>query len=320
MQILMQQELISDAFVFTVRTDNAGVSGDNQFIVSTGSAGVTIPFLYDIETSDGQIITGLTGDTILTFPADGEYDIIIRGIFPYMYFANGKDKDKLLDIKNLGIYGLGSTSQTGAFQGCSNLVISASDRGYFSSVTDFSYAWSDCRSLTSFPLIDTSSATSFLTTWYNCSSLTSFPLLDTSSGNEFGSTWKDCSSLTSFPLLDTSNATYFNGTWRGCSSLTSFPLIDTSSGNDFTVAWQSCTSLAAFPANAFDTNIATNYSDAFQSTNLTTQSIDDILVSLDTSGVSNGTFTQSGGNTPSATGLAAKDSLVLKGWNITTTT
>ena len=268
----MQQELSSDAFVFTVRTDNAGVSGDNQFIVSTGSTGVTIPFLYDIETSDGQTITGLTGDTILTFPADGEYDIIIRGIFPYMYFGNGKDKDKLLDIKNFGIYGLGSTSQTGAFQGCSNLVISASDRGYFSSVTDFSFAWRDC------------------------SSLTSFPLLDTSSGTDFQQSWRDCSSLTSFPLLDTSN------------------------GTDFQQSWNRCTILASFPANAFDTNIATNYTNAFQTTNLTTQSIDDILVSLDTSGVINGTFVQSGGNTPSATGLAAKDSLVLKGWTITTTT
>ena len=56
-----------------------------------------------------------------------------------------------------------------------------------------------------------------------------------------------------------------------------------------------------------------------QSTNLTTQSIDDILVSLDTSGVSNGTFKQSGGQAPSATGEAAIDSLVGKGWTITVT-
>ena len=33
MQILMQQELSSDAFVFTVRTDNPGVSNDNQFML-----------------------------------------------------------------------------------------------------------------------------------------------------------------------------------------------------------------------------------------------------------------------------------------------
>jgi hypothetical protein len=52
---------------------------------------------------------------------------------------------------------------------------------------------------------------------------------------------------------------------------------------------------------------------------LLTQSIDDILVSLDTSGVSSGTFTQSGGQAPSATGEAAIDSLVGKGWTVTVT-
>lgn len=248
MQILMQQELSSDAFVFTVRTDNPGVSGDNQFIVSTGSVGITTPFSYDIKTSDGQTITGLTGDTVLTFPADGEYNVIISGVFPYMSFSNGKDKDKLIDINNWGTYGLGSTSQSGAFQGCSNLVISAIDRGYFSGVTDFS------------------------NTWWGCSSLTSFPLIDTSSGTSLSGSWRDCSSLTSFP------------------------------------------------ANAFDANIATNYSKAFGNTNLTTQSIDDILVSLNASGVINGTFTQSGGQIASTTGLDAKDDLVLKGWTITLTT
>lgn len=65
MQILMQQELSSDAFVFTVRTDNPGVSGDNQFVISTGSLGITTPFSYDIKTSDGQIITDLAAKASL---------------------------------------------------------------------------------------------------------------------------------------------------------------------------------------------------------------------------------------------------------------
>ena len=137
-------------------------------------------------------------------------------------------------------------------------------------------------------------------------------------------TWSRCSSLTSFPQINTSNVSLFSrfgneGAWRFCSSLTSFPLLDFSNGTDFGRTWDSCSNLTSFPANAFDTNIATNYPNAFSSTNLTTQSIDDILVSLDTSGVSNGTFAQSGGQAPSATGIAAKDSLVAKGWTITYT-
>ena len=383
---------VDNRFIITVKTDNAGTSASNQFTIPTSTTGITQAFNYDIETSDGQTITGNTGDTTITFPSAGTYDIYISGSFPYMYFFNGGDKLKLLNIKNFGIYALGSTSQNSAFFGCSNMVISATDIGYFGDVTDFVYTWTLCSSLTSFPLIDTSSATSFSNAWINCSSLTSFPLidtsngllfnqswfgctsltsfpqLDTSSGTNFGGawrnctgltsfplidtssgtifldTWKNCSSLTSFPLidissgtnfsnawesctsltsfpqLDTSSGTNFGGTWESCTSLTSFPLIDTSSGTNFFSAWNGCNSLTTFPTNAFDTNIATNYIDAFTDTDLSTQSIDDILVSLDTSGVSNGTFAQSGGQVASATGLAARDNLVAKGWSITLTT
>ena len=263
---------VDERFIITVKTDNAGTSSSNQFTIPTSTYNITQAFNYDIE-YDGQTLTGQTGNVTLTFPSGaGTYDVKISGSFPYMYFNNGGDKLKLLDIKNFGIYALGSTSQIRPFRGCSNMVITATDVGNFGSVKSFNNAWLTCSSLTSFPLIDTSSATDFRGAWQNCSSLTSFPLIDTSIGTDFF------------------------GTWSGCSSLTSFP------------------------ANAFDTNIATNYSNAFLSTNLTTQSIDDILVSLNTSGVSNGTFTQSGGQAPSATGEVAIDSLVGKGWTITVTT
>ena len=244
-----------ERFIISVKTDNAGTSATNKFTIPTTGTG----YNYDITTSDGQSITGVTGDTTITFPTAGIYDIRISGSFPRCYFNNGGDKDKLLDIKNFGIYALGSTNQDGAFYGCTNLVISATDIGHFENVTNFTSAWRSCSSLTSFPLIDTSSGTNFGLAWAICSSLTSFPLLDTSSGTNFSFSWSGCSSLTSFPLLDTSSGTNFDRTWRFCSSLTSFP------------------------ANAFDTNIATNYSDSFITTNLTTQSIDDILVSLVTS-------------------------------------
>ena len=333
---------VEERFVISVKTDNAGTSADNEFTIPTSTSGITQAFLYDIETSDGQNITGVTGNTTITFPSAGEYDIKISGSFPYMYFNNGGDKLKLLDIKNFGIYALGATSQNVAFRGCTNMVITATDSGNFESVTNFSSTWRECSGLTSFPLIDTGSVTNFYGAWRGCSSLTSFPLIDTRSGTNFQEAWNICSSitsfpaldtssgtnfsnafrmssLTSFPLIDTSSGTNFFSSWSGCSSLTSFPLLDTSSGINFQKAWTFCLSLALFPTNAFDTNIAANYADAFNSTNLTTQSIDDILVSLDTSGVSNGTFAQSGGQAPSAAGIAAKDSIVAKGWTITYT-
>ena len=287
--------VVSDEFVFTVKTDNAGTSLDNQFTIPTRTAGITEPFLYDIETSDGQTISGVTGNHTITFPTSGNYDVKISGSFPYMYFNNEGDKDKLLEIKNFGIYALGSTNQSNAFHKCSNLVINATDIGHFENVTDFTSIFRFCSSLISFPLIDTSNGINFSYAWQSCSSLTLFPLLDTSNATNLFASFIDCSSLTSFPLLDTSNVIDFNRTWDLCSNLTSFP------------------------SNAFDTNIASNYTDAFNNTNLTTQSIDNILVSLDTSGVSNGTFAQSGGQAPSATGQTAITNLVNKGWTITTT-
>ena len=258
---------LDERFIISVKTDNAGTSATNQFTLPTVDTG----YNYDIVTSDGQTILANTGDTTITFPAAGTYTIFISGSFPQCYFNNAGDVEKLLDIKNFGIYGIGSTSQIQAFRGCSNMVISASDIGHFENITNFSNSWRDCSSLTSFPLLNTSSGVNFI----NC--------------------------------------------WRGCSSLTSFPLIDTSSGGYFTTCWRDCSSLTSFPSNAFDTNTATNYLNAFIATNLTTQSIDNILVSLDTSGVSNGTFTQSDGQAPSSTGQTAITNLVNKGWTITTT-
>jgi hypothetical protein len=140
-------------------------------------------------------------------------------------------------------------------------------------------------------LIDTSSGTNFSFAWYNCNSLASFPLINTSSGTIFGNAWNGCSSLTSFPLIITSLGTSFSGAWNGCSSLTSFPLIDTSSGTNFGDAWYGCSSLTDFPASFFDSWAATPVDECFYLTwdgcsSLTATSVDNILVSIAASGVS----------------------------------
>jgi hypothetical protein len=188
-----------------------------------------------------------------------------------------------------------------------------------SSGTVFSYAWNSCSGLTSFPLLNISSATDIDRAWFNCTNLTSFPLLDTSSVTNFMSAWNNCTNLTSFPLLDTSSGTNFQGAWYDCVNLTSFPSLDVSSGTNFVDAWRSCSSLTDFPANMFDSVTATNFGNAFLSTNLTQTSIDNILTSINTADTSGGTFNQSGGSAPSATGEAAIDALRARGWTVTVT-
>jgi hypothetical protein len=68
---------VDNRFIISVKTDNAGTSGTNQFTIPTTGTG----YLYDIETSDGQSILGNTGNTTITFPSAGTYTIYISGIF-----------------------------------------------------------------------------------------------------------------------------------------------------------------------------------------------------------------------------------------------
>ena len=239
----MQQEY-NKPFTFTVKTNNIGTTGDKNFVIVTSTSGITTPFLYDIETSDGQVITGVTGDYLLTFPEAGEYDISIKGSFPYMYFNNGKDSKKITNIKNFGIYAKGSTSQENAFSGCSNMVITATDSGYFGDVVNF------------------------------------------------------------------------DNTWRKCSSLLNFPLLDFRSSLSFESAWRDCFDLITFPSNAFDFCNSSNYRLAFFNTSLTTQSIDNVLVSIDSSGVINGVLDYEGNEAPSPIGFQSILNLTNKGWLI----
>ena len=203
-----------------------------------------------------------------------------------------------------------------AWFGCSSLTsFSLLD---VSSGTNFRFAWSACSSLTSFPQLDVSNGTNFQEAWIGCSSLTTFPLLDVSSGTNFSETWRLCTSLTIFPALNLSSGTNFSGAWRQCSSLTSFPLLDVSSGTIFVGTWYQCTSLQDFPANMFDGVTATDFTNAFQSTNLSSQSIENIVVSIDTAGQSNGTLNiTGGGNATTATAQTAVDNLRGRGWTVT---
>lgn len=305
-------------FKFTVNTALSGTSALNQFTIPVGAG----TFLYDVTTDDGYSATGLTGNHTITFPTGtGTHTVEITGSFPAMRFDSTGDKLKFSTIENFGIYGINSLDQSKAFLGCSNLLVNATDIGHLENVTNFTQFFQSCTSITSIPIFNTSSATSLVLAFYRCSSLTEFPLIPTSNVNDLLAAFQFCSSLTGFPLIDTSSVNQFSQAWKNCNSMTSFPAINTIEATSLGATWGNCASLETFSGNVFDNSISTsNYSDAFLGTNLTEQSIDNILVSIDANGVSNGTFAQSGGTTPSATGLAAKDSLVAKGWTIVYTT
>ena len=96
--------------------------------------------------------------------------------------------------------------------------------------------------------------------------------------------------------------TDFRAAWGNCSGLTSFPLISPSSGKNFGQAWRFCSNLVTFPANFFDSWSPASLDNApfdltwSGCTSLTAQSVENILTSLDTSGVY-GTNTGASGGT-----------------------
>lgn len=248
------------------------------------------------------------------------------------------------------------TNFSSAFNGCTGLTsFPLLDT---SSCTNFSNAWENCNNLTSFPLINTSSLNNIGYAWYNCDSLdnianagetfsfplldfsqvtyasrafygcksfTSLPVFDFSSMTNFGYAYFNCDSLTSIPATDFPVCTNFNYTFRGCSSITAFPSIDMHAGTTFVSSWQYDALLADFPANMFDTTgtlVSNAFEEAWKYCALTAQSIENILVSLDTNGQSNIELGIDGGtNAAKSTWTAAANTaytnLINKGWTIT---
>jgi hypothetical protein len=203
--------------------------------------------------------------------------------------------------------------------------------------TNFEGAWNRCTSLANFPSIDTGNATNFRTTWTLCSSLSVFPTLTTNLVTNFSNAWNSCSGLSAFPAINTSSGTNFDRAWVACSSLTAFPQLDfsaaTGSATDasnvesgFRSTWDSCTSLATFPANRFDSTNCNRYLNAWNNCALTAQSIENILVSINTAAT---TFNLDDGNlgigggtnaaqsTWSTAAVNAYNALIGRNWTIT---
>jgi hypothetical protein len=241
-----------DPFTIVIKTDNAGTSASNQFTLPLRPIG---SYNFSITWGDGgpseDINLWNSPQTTHSYASAGTYTVQISekvtGGFPQIFFNLGGDRLKLLRISNWG--GNTWSSMLRAFAGCENLTITATDEGTAQTggVTNFSGAWTNCSSLTSFPLLPTQAGTDFSAAWFNCSGLTSFPPLNTAAGTTFESAWTGCRGLTSFPLLDTSAGTHFRAAWFGCTSLTSFPLINTAAATRLDEAWINCAGLTAFP-------------------------------------------------------------------------
>ena len=112
-----------------------------------------------------------------------------------------------------------------------------------SQVTNMSYMFHGCSSLTSVPDMDTSRVTNMSGMFRGCSSLTSVPDMDTSQVTNMSPMFYGCSSLTSVPDMDTSRVTNMSSMFYGCSSLTTVPDMHTSNASDVSRMFYGCSSL-----------------------------------------------------------------------------
>jgi len=247
--------------------------------------------------------SGLTSFPLITIPVATDTSFTWEG-------CTGLTSFPLIDFSTIEYF-------TGAWMDCTGLATFPHINT--SNGTDLSAAWAGCSNLATFPSIDTGNVLALAGAWGRCSSLTTFPSIDTSNCTGFAGTWSDCSSLSSFPALDLSRGTDFKNAWSRCTSLVDFPVVDIKSGADFQGGWNGCTNLANFPPNMFDTAPATNYTFAFFDCALPQASVDNILVSVNTAGQSNGRIDIHGGTnaTPGAAGIAAVNALRSRGWTVT---
>ena len=293
---------------------------DQELINVTGGSLYNKALTYGITSAGGtfNLLSTGTVDYAVDWDSTGGYETSTANSLAHTYAAG----DYELVLYSNVVYRPYFNSTTSDVQQITSVVISA-DAALGTTLEE---AWYGASNMTSFecPFDVTSNVNNFTHAWQKCSSLTSFPLIDTSSGTNFEIAWRDCTSLTSFPLIDTSSGTNFKQAWRNCSSLTSFPLIDTSSGTNFRFAWTDCTNLADFPANMFDTTgtlMSNAFNAGFDNCALTAQSIENILVSLDTNGASNNLIEVDGGTnaaktTWSTAANTAYTNLINKGWTI----
>lgn len=138
--------------IITIDTRNteSGSSASNQFNLAfqSGFGGTNFTVDWGDSTTDTVSSSVLTG-ILHTYATAGVYDIKITGSIKHnVSNATSADKRKYLDIKNWGTVTSPTTTQTSAFYGCVNMVISATDYPVFATGASLNGFFRGCTSLT----------------------------------------------------------------------------------------------------------------------------------------------------------------------------
>ncbi|MDD4436409.1 MAG: BspA family leucine-rich repeat surface protein [Tissierellia bacterium] len=171
---------------------------------------------------------------------------------------------------------------------------------------------------------DTSNVINFESAFRQCNNVKNLDVSNwnTSNVTNFSYFATGCTSLTTLDVSnwDTSNVKSFDSFISYCSSLTTLDVSnwDTSKVTNFSYFAHGCGNLEhIYFVDIFANSPCINYKNAFTNTNLSQTSIDNILVSINNAGTSNGMFDRSGGSAPSSIGEAAITALRSRGWTVT---
>ena len=193
-----------------------------------------------------------------------EYTIEITGVFPYILFSYSNYQKDIIDIIQWG--SIEWEDMCGAFQGCSNLKISATDIPNLSKVEDMSFMFYKCRLLNSdFSKWNVSKVEDMRCMFDGCTSLnTNFSNWDVSKVTDMSCMFDGCTSLnTNFSNWDVSKVTDMSCMFNECISLnTNFSNWDVSKVKDMSFMFYGCISLNTNFSN-WDVSNVTNMSCMF---------------------------------------------------------
>ena len=134
-ETLLKSDLNIDAFIIEVKTDEPGISNNNQFQFTGGQGD------YDVVAKQGgavvQTFSDLSDEATITFASAGVYVLEVSAKetdgFTGIRFANGGDGDKLVKINQWGVF---SDTRERLFQGCSNLISLPINNDYLNNKTN----------------------------------------------------------------------------------------------------------------------------------------------------------------------------------------
>ena len=139
-KIIVTNSKKSKAFITKWKTDNKGISSNNQITIPTKGGG----YNYFIDWGDGTTNNNVNGDITHTYKKAGTYIVKISGDFPRICFGQNNinlenvksksgDSKKLLSIEQWGT--IKWQSMEWAFYNCSNMISHAKDTPNLSNVT-----------------------------------------------------------------------------------------------------------------------------------------------------------------------------------------